>query len=145
VTRIIGLDVGDARIGVAVSDPLGLTAQPHSVIRRDRKGGEYSALQRIIEEFDVNRIVVGLPLNMDGSVGQQAHRVQKFADELRRLLPHIEIEFWDERLSSVASEQMLIDSGMRRHERRRTIDKVAATIILQTYLDRQRAQNTDSE
>ena len=145
MVRILGLDVGDVRIGVALSDPLGLIAQPHAVITRDRKGSEFSALQRILDEFEVKSIVLGLPLNMNGTLGQQAQRVQKFAEMLRRMAPHVEIEFWDERLSSAASEQILINSGMRRNKRRRTIDKVAAAIILQGYLDRQRAQSAESE
>ena len=145
MVRILGLDVGDVRIGVALSDPLGLTAQPHAVITRDRKRSEFSALQRIIDEFEVKRSVLGLPLNMNGSLGQQAQRVQEFAEMLRRMASHVEIEFWDERLSSAASEQILINSGMRRNKRRRTIDKVAAAIILQGYLDRQRAQSAEPE
>jgi putative Holliday junction resolvase len=115
------------------------------VITRDRKGSEFSALQRILDEFEVKRIVLGLPLNMNGTLGQQAQRVQKFAEMLRRMAPHVEIEFWDERLSSAASERILINSGMRRNKRRRTIDKVAAAIILQGYLDRQRAQSAEPE
>ena len=145
MVRILGLDVGDVRIGVALSDPLALTAQPHTVIQRDRKGSEFSALQRILEEFEVKRIVVGLPRTMNGSLGQQAQRVQEFAERLRRLVPHVDLQFWDERLSSAASEQILIKSGMRRQKRRRIVDKVAAAIILQSYLDRQRAQSADSE
>ena len=145
MVRILGLDVGDVRIGVALSDPLGLIAQPHAVITRDRKGSEFSALQRILDEFEVKRIVLGLPLNMNGTLGQQAQRVQKFAEMLRRMAPHVEIEFWDERLSSAASERILINSGMRRNKRRRTIDKVAAAIILQGYLDRQCAQSAEPE
>lgn len=145
MVRILGLDVGNVRIGVALSDPLGLTAQPHALIIRNRKGGEFSALQRILDEFQVTRVVVGLPRNMNGTLGQQAQRVQKFAETLRRMAPHVEVEFWDERLSSAASEQLLIDSGMRRDKRRRAIDKVAAAIILQSYLDRHGAQSTNPE
>ena len=135
--RIMGLDVGDKTIGVAVSDLMGLTAQGVKTIKRVGKKKDIEALKEIIKETQVNKIVSGLPKNMNGTLGPQGEKVIKFC-ELLEEETGIKIEYWDERLSTVAAERTLIQGNVRRENRKGVIDMVAAVIILQGYLDRQR-------
>ena len=135
--RIMGLDVGDKTIGVAVSDLMGLTAQGVKTIKRVGKKKDIEALKEIIKERQVNKIVSGLPKNMNGTLGPQGEKVIKFC-ELLEEETGIRIEYWDERLSTVAAERTLIQGNVRRENRKGVIDMVAAVIILQGYLDRQR-------
>ena len=135
--RIMGLDVGDKTIGVAVSDLMGLTAQGVKTIQRVGKKKDIEALKEIIKERQVNKIVSGLPKNMNGTLGPQGEKVIKFC-ELLEEETGIKIEYWDERLSTVAAERTLIQGNVRRENRKGVIDMVAAVIILQGYLDRQR-------
>ena len=135
--RIMGLDVGDKTIGVAVSDLMGLTAQGVKTIKRVGKKKDIEALKEIIKERQVNKIVSGLPKNMNGTLGPQCEKVIKFC-ELLEEETGIKIEYWDERLSTVAAERTLIQGNVRRENRKGVIDMVAAVIILQGYLDRQR-------
>ena len=135
--RIMGLDVGDTTIGVAVSDLMGLTAQGVKTIKRVGKKKDIEALKEIIKERQVNKIVSGLPKNMNGTLGPQGEKVIKFC-ELLEEETGIKIEYWDERLSTVAAERTLIQGNVRRENRKGVIDMVAAVIILQGYLDRQR-------
>lgn len=135
--RIMGLDVGDKTIGVAVSDLMGLTAQGVKTIKRVGKKKDIEALKEIIKERQVNKIVSGLPKNMNGTLGPQGEKVIKFC-ELLEEETGIKIEYWDERLSTVAAERTLIQGNVRRENRKGVIDMVAAVIILQVYLDRQR-------
>lgn len=135
--RIMGLDVGDKTIGVAVSDLMGLTAQGVKTIKRVGKKKDIEALKEIIKESQVNKIVSGLPKNMNGTLGPQGEKVIKFC-ELLEEETGIKIEYWDERLSTVAAERTLIQGNVRRENRKGVIDMVAAVIILQGYLDRQR-------
>ena len=135
--RIMGLDVGDKTIGVAVSDLMGLTAQGVKTIKRVGKEKDIEALKEIIKERQVNKIVSGLPKNMNGTLGPQGEKVIKFC-ELLEEETGIKIEYWDERLSTVAAERTLIQGNVRRENRKGVIDMVAAVIILQVYLDRQR-------
>ena len=135
--RIMGLDVGDKTIGVAVSDLMGLTAQGVKTIKRVGKNKDIEALKEIIKERQVNKIVSGLPKNMNGTLGPQGEKVIKFC-ELLEEETGIKIEYWDERLSTVAAERTLIQGNVRRENRKGVIDMVAAVIILQGYLDRQR-------
>ena len=135
--RIMGLDVGDKTIGVAVSDLMGLTAQGVKTIKRVGKKKDIEALKEIIKERQVNKIVSGLPKNMNGTLGPQGEKVIKFC-ELLEEETGIKIEYWDERLSTVAAERTLIQGNVRRENRKGVIDMVAAVIILQGYLDRQR-------
>lgn len=135
--RIMGLDVGDKTIGVAVSDLMGLTAQGVKTIKRVGKKKDIEALKEIIKERQVNKIVSGLPKNMNGTLGPQGEKVIKFC-ELLEEETCIKIEYWDERLSTVAAERTLIQGNVRRENRKGVIDMVAAVIILQGYLDRQR-------
>lgn len=135
--RIMGLDVGDKTIGVAVSDLMGLTAQGVKTVKRVGKKKDIEELKVIIKERQVNKIVSGLPKNMNGTLGPQGEKVIKFC-ELLEEETGIKIEYWDERLSTVAAERTLIQGNVRRENRKSVIDMVAAVIILQGYLDRQR-------
>ena len=135
--RIMGLDIGDKTIGVAVSDLMGLTAQGVTTIKRVGKKKDIEAIKQIIAEKQVNKIVSGLPKNMNGTVGPQGEKVQKFC-ELLKEETNLPIEFWDERLSTVAAERSLIEGNVRRENRKKVIDMLAAVIILQGYLDLQR-------
>ena len=132
--RIMGLDIGDKTIGVAVSDLMGLTAQGVTTIKRIGKKKDIEAIKQIIAEKQVNKIVSGLPKNMNGTVGPQGEKVQKFC-ELLKEETNLPIEFWDERLSTVAAERSLIEGNVRRENRKKVIDMLAAVIILQGYLD----------
>lgn len=134
--RTLALDVGERRIGVAVSDPLGITAQPVGVIERVGWGPDIRRIEAYLQAYTTRRILCGLPLNMDGSDGPQAAKVRAFAARLAGA-GH-EITFWDERLSTVTAEHALIEGGVRREDRKRIIDKTAAAIILQAYLDARR-------
>ena len=134
--RILGLDVGDKRIGVAVSDETRLIATPHSVYTRIGYAPDVKYLARLYSDVSATLIVCGLPRNMDGSIGFQAEKVQAFAEKLTEAgLP---VAFQDERLSTVSAHQALIEGGMRREGRKGVVDKVAAAVILQSYLDKQR-------
>ena len=135
--RIMGLDIGDKTIGVAVSDLMGLTAQGVKTVKRVGKKKDIEALKEIIKERQVNKIVSGLPKNMNGTLGPQGEKVIKFC-ELLEEETGIKIEYWDERLSTVAAEKTLMQGNVRRENRKGVIDMVAAVIILQGYLDRQR-------
>lgn len=135
--RIMGLDIGDKTIGVAVSDLMGFTAQGVKTIKRVGKKKDIEELKAIIKERQANKIVSGLPKNMNGTLGPQGEKVIKFC-ELLEQETGIKIEYWDERLSTVAAERTLIQGNVRRENRKSVIDMVAATIILQGYLDRQR-------
>lgn len=132
--RILGLDVGDKTIGVAVSDLLGITAQGVTTIKRESKVKDFAALESYINEYQVKRIVVGLPKNMNNTIGPQGEKVQKFAEKVKNKFK-IDIIYIDERLTTVSAERILIESDVRREKRKHVIDKIAATYILQTYLD----------
>lgn len=132
--RILGLDVGDKTIGVAVSDLLQITAQGVTTIRREGKKKDFLELKGLIDEYNIKKIVVGLPKNMDGSIGPQSEKVIKFAEKIKNKFG-IEIIYIDERLTTVSAERILIEGDVRRENRKKLIDKVAATYILQFYLD----------
>ena len=131
--RLLGLDVGDRRIGIAVSDETQLIATPHSVYTRVGYGPDCRHIARLYGELGCVGVVSGLPLNMDGSAGFQAEKVRAFAAKLEEAgLP---VAFQDERLSTVSAHEALIEGGMRREARKGTVDNVAAAVILQHYLD----------
>lgn len=132
--RILGLDIGDKTIGVAVSDLLQLTAQGVTTIKRESKVKDFSILESYINEFQAKKVVVGLPKNMNGTIGPQGEKVIKFADKVKNKFK-VDIIYIDERLTTVAAERILIESDVRREKRKKVIDKIAATYILQTYLD----------
>lgn len=131
--RILALDVGDARIGIAVSDISRRIAQPVSVYRRVGYGPDVRHILSLCQEYDTHLVLCGLPKNMDGSEGYQAQKVRAFAAELEKA--GLTVFFQDERLSTVTAEKTLIDGGMRREGRRETVDKVAAAVILNQWLD----------
>ena len=133
--RVLALDVGDKRIGIALSDAMRLIATPHSVYTRAGYGPDVRHIQALCRETEADLIVCGLPRNMDGSEGFQAEKVKAFADQLRG--SGLQVVFQDERLSTVSAHQALIEGGMRRETRKGTVDKVAAAVILQTWLDSQ--------
>jgi putative Holliday junction resolvase len=133
--RIAALDVGEVRIGVAVSDELGITAQGVGVVRRVGGRRDLQALAEMLGPYTPERLVVGLPLTMKGAEGPAAARVRAFAAQAAAHLG-LPLEFWDERLSTVAAERALLEGDVSRRRRRDLIDKVAATLILQGYLAR---------
>jgi putative holliday junction resolvase len=132
--RVMALDVGEKKIGIAISDALLMTAQPRPTLRRKDLKSDISILGRLVEENEVHEIVVGQPLHMDGRESPQSEKVARFADEVRKAL-NVPVVFWDERLTSFAAEQHLEEMGLKWRERRDHIDKIAAMIILQGYLD----------
>jgi putative Holliday junction resolvase len=132
--RIGGLDVGDRRIGVAISDELGWTAQGVTVVHRTQLDKDLEALQTAFAPFAPTSIVIGLPKNMNGSLGPQAQKVLAFARQVEEVLA-VPILMWDERLSTVAVERVLLEADLSRAKRRKVVDKVAAVFILQGYLD----------
>jgi putative holliday junction resolvase len=142
--RIMGLDYGDKRIGVAISDSLGLTAQAKGVIKRRDLNTDLDCLKEYISEYDIEEIIVGLPINMDGSSGFRADRTTEFVNFLKKRL-ELSIKLWDERLSTVEAERLLLEADIGRAERKKIIDQVAAAIILQSYLDAINYQNRKGE
>lgn len=131
--RALGIDFGEVRIGTALSDPLGMIAQPHSVIDR-RKEHPVAAIERIVSEYEVQVVVVGLPTQLDGTEGTSAERARRLGDAIGRATG-LPIVYWDERFTSVQAEQALLEADMSRDDRRVTRDKVAAALLLQGYLD----------
>ena len=134
--RIVALDVGDVRIGIAVSDEMRLIATPHSVYKRLGFGPDVKHIKAICDEMGTRSVLCGLPRNMDGSIGFQAKKVLALAEQLE--LAGLHVIYQDERLTTVTAERALIEGGMHREERKGTVDKVAAAVILQQYLDMQR-------
>jgi putative Holliday junction resolvase len=132
--RILCVDYGHKRLGLALSDELAITAQPLGTIEEESEEDQLKAVEKAAAESEVSEIVVGLPLTMKGHVSRSASRVIAFARELNRRLC-IPIVTWDERLSTKESEQLLIEAGMSRSKRRGVVDSVAAAVILQSYLD----------
>lgn len=136
MNRVLGLDIGNKTIGVAVSDPLGILAQGVTTIIRSSKVEDVKALKNIIDEYHVEKLIVGLPKNMNNSMGFQAKRTMNYAEYLKESLD-IEIEYVDERLTTASATRSLMEGGVRRENRKKHVDKVAAVLILQAYLDRQ--------
>jgi putative holliday junction resolvase len=135
--RIMGLDYGSVTVGVAISDELLITAQGIETIRRKHETKLRQSLARIeelIKEYNVDRIVLGYPKNMNNTIGERAIKSEEFADVLRRRTG-LEVILWDERLTTVAAHQTLIMGDVRREDRDKVVDKLAAVLILQGYLD----------
>lgn len=134
--RILGLDVGSKTIGVALSDELGWTAQGLTTIPIDEEKGDFgtSPLKKIIEQYHVEKIVVGLPKNMNGTIGPRGEASIQFAKRLEAEFS-VPVVLWDERLTTVAAERVLLEADMSRKKRKKIIDKMAAVMILQGYLD----------
>lgn len=136
--RFLGIDVGTKTLGLAISDPTHIVATPLITIRRSRFSADIEKLRRIIEERDVGALVIGLPINMDGSEGQRCRAVRRFAENLLACID-INIAFFDERLSTVAVTRTLLEANVSRRRRAEVVDKMAAAYILQGALDRIRS------
>lgn len=134
--RILGLDVGNKYIGIAVSDPLGITAQGYRTYRRQSREEDLAFFTDVIEQFNVKLVVTGLPKEMDGSESKQCRQTRNFCQFLKKRLS-VEVAYIDERLTTKASEQVLMEGGVRREKRKAHIDMLAAQLILQTFLDEQ--------
>ena len=133
--RILGLDIGEKRIGLAVSDELGITAQGLKTLNRTKLEDDLHRLAELIREKEINKLVVGLPKNMNGTLGPQAERVKKFVDLLTKECP-CEVVYWDERLTTIAAQRTLLEADVSRKKRRNSVDRLAAVLILQGYLDK---------
>jgi putative Holliday junction resolvase len=133
--RYIGLDVGTRTIGVAVSDPLGFTAQGITTIRRKSLEHDFIELEAIFKEYVVKEVVVGLPKNMNGSIGPQAELSMEFGRQLEERF-NLKVIYWDERLTTMAANRIMIEADFSRKKRKSLVDKIAATYILQGYLDK---------
>jgi putative Holliday junction resolvase len=140
--RIMGLDVGSKTIGVAISDELGITAQGLKTIQRKTNKEDLMELQAIISQFGIERIVVGLPKNMDGSLGRQAEGILGWIDNLKEEVT-LPVDTWDERLSTVEASKTLLKADLSRKKRKGVVDKLAAVLILQGYLQQLRSQKDD--
>ncbi len=144
MNRIMGLDFGSRTVGVAVSDALGLTAQGVEIIRREQENKLRRTLARIEElivQYQVTEIVLGYPKNMNNTIGERAQKTLEFAEMLKRRT-ELPVELWDERLTTVAANRVLIEGGVRRERRKEYVDMIAAVYILQGYLDsRERETN----
>lgn len=132
--RVLGMDVGDKTIGLAVSDPLGLTAQGIMTLRRSSIQKDIENIKEIVVKYNVGLIVIGMPKNMNNTIGPRAKSVISFAEKLKDGLG-IECEFYDERLTTLEAEKLLVSSDVSRKKRKKVIDKMAAVLILQSYLD----------
>lgn len=135
-SRLAALDVGDKRIGVAVSDGLRLTAQPLGTVERRSLAADCAAIDEMLREYEIEKVIAGLPLNPRGEEGEQADHVRHFCARFEKETGR-HVEFQDERLTSAQSERMLIASGIRRKRRKEVRDRVAASLILQSWLDAQ--------
>lgn len=136
--RVLGLDVGEKRIGVALSDPEGTVAIALTVIERKSEDADLKQLIDLTQEHEVERIVIGLPRSLDGSLGKQARAVEAFAKSLARYT-ELPVVTWDERLSTVAAARMMAEAGVERQKRKKRLDSEAAAFVLQGYLDRERS------
>lgn len=132
--RVLALDVGDRRIGVAVSDELGVTAQGVTTIHRRSWAADLAEISRLVSAWDAEAVVVGWPLTLEGTVGPRAEIVQAFIKRLGAVVP-IRILTWDERFTTATAERVLIDADLSRAKRRRVVDKAAAVVMLQDFLD----------
>lgn len=136
--RILCLDVGSKTIGIAVSDPMGWTAQGIMTIHRKEWTSDCRELEKLIQEYKVESILIGLPLRMDGTEGDQAKMVREFAEKMKKQIGEIPVVFWDERLSTVGAEKGLLEADLSRAKRKKVINQMAAVFVLQGYLDARR-------
>ncbi len=133
--RIMSLDVGSRTIGIACSDALLMTAQGIETIRRTSLEKDFNRLQELIAEYEVHELVVGMPKNMNGTKGERAEKTEEFVKKMKEVID-LPVSYWDERLSTVMAERQLIAADVSRKKRKSVIDKMAAVVILQGYLDR---------
>jgi putative Holliday junction resolvase len=134
VGRVLGLDVGSRRIGVAVSDPLGITAQGLETLQRRNKRQDLVALEKVIRDYAVREIVVGLPLRMSGAEGTQSGKMQEFAEDLRKRF-RLPVHMWDERLTSAEANRLLRETELSIEKRAKAVDRMAAVLILQGWME----------
>ena len=133
--RVLAVDLGEARIGLAVSDPLGLTAQPLETLHRSGARADLDCIAALAREREVRVVVMGLPLRLSGEEGPAAEAARRFGRRLAGRLDGVELRFWDERLTTVLAERTMISGRTRRARRKERVDTVAAVLILQSYLD----------
>ncbi len=133
--KILALDIGTVRIGIASSDIMEIIASPHEMYKRKNLKIDAQNIAKLASDLGAGEIVIGLPLKMDGSEGQSVQMAREFGDELAKLVS-VPVFYQDERLSTVTAQKILIETGMRREKRKDKVDSIAATIILQTYLDK---------
>jgi putative Holliday junction resolvase len=131
--RLLGIDHGDSRIGLAISDQLGSFAHPYRTLQRDAR--VIDEIRTIVEREQIGGIIIGLPKNMDGTLGQSAAKAKCFAAQLAQVVPTIKIQFWDERLTTQEAQRALHSAGKNVKQSKKMIDQVAAQILLQNYLD----------
>lgn len=136
--RVLGLDVGSRRIGIAVSDPLGVTAQGLETLQRKNKRTDFERLGKVILEYQVKEIVVGLPLRMSGMEGTQAEKMHDFADEIRKRF-RLPVHLWDERLTSAEANRLLRETDLSIEKRGKAVDRMAAVLILQGWMESRRS------
>jgi putative Holliday junction resolvase len=141
--RTMGFDVGSLTIGIAISDELGITAQGLKTLKRRSMEDDLKEIATIIDQFEIEKIVVGLPKNMDGTLGKQAEFVLKWIKVLMDKI-QVPVVTWDERLSTVGASKVLLEADLSRKKRKKVIDKLAAVLILQGYLDQSRRTNHDA-
>ena len=132
--RVLGLDVGERRIGVAVCDELGLTAQGIGVIKRNGLNQDIKSIEDLIKQYNVSKIVLGIPKNMNGTEGPAAEKVRAFGRLLEEKTA-LKVSYWDERLSTSSAQRVMLDADISRRKRKANVDRLAAVIILQNYLD----------
>lgn len=133
--RSMSLDVGTKTIGIAVSDLTGMIAGGVETIRRTTEERDFARIAELVKEYEVGTLVVGYPKNMNGTVGERAQICEAMAGKLQERFPAAKVVLWDERLSTVAAEKVLVDADLKRRKRRKIIDMMAAVVILQNYLD----------
>ncbi|NIO16804.1 MAG: Holliday junction resolvase RuvX [Deltaproteobacteria bacterium] len=133
--RRLCLDYGKKKIGIAISDPTATIAQPHSVMERETEELDIEKIHDLVATYGIKKVIMGLPLELSGEAGQSAMDVFQFIEKLKVALEGVEIETWDERLSTVFAEKEMIRDNVRRKKRKKVIDQLAATIILQSFLD----------
>jgi len=139
-TRVMGLDVGSKTIGVAVSDLLGITAQGLDTIRRRNKRQDFEELARLLREYNVQEIVVGYPLRLSGAEGTQSEKIRQFAEELHKRFK-LHVHLWDERLTSSQANRILREADLSIRKRGQAVDRMAAVLILQSWMDSRAVSN----
>jgi putative Holliday junction resolvase len=135
--RLLGLDVGERRIGVAVSDANGVLATPWTILKRRSRREDFAAVQQLVDELGADRVIVGHPRSLDGTAGPQAQRVERYASALAQVLT-VPVVLWDERYTTIEARERLGQAGVRGREQRRRLDAAAAAVLLQDYLDSRR-------
>src|SRR4030066_1083249 len=141
--RTMGLDIGTHTMGIAISDELGITAQGLKTLRRKSMEDDFKEIATIMGQFEINKIVVGLPKNMNGTLGKQAEIVLKWMEVLQERI-QVPVVTWDERLSTVGASRVLLEADLSRRKRKKVIDKLAAVLILQGFLDKSRSLNYET-